>query len=343
MYGPPGSNPAGIRRVNMRFLFFIYRWLAQPPEVPGNLKKALTVMRSMVKDTFKDASSRNFQPATIQKNNVLPQSHNDSADLGTNTNEGTKEKCLCDWETIMKTKLTTILLVVLAAATVRGRAMEANFCPPSGCPEGVATVGVQVPVTTYVDESRPVTVTRMVPVETEVEVPRGRWVNERRLAPTTRRVYVNEQYTVNETRVRTRPETRTRRVTRTIRDTETRQVNETVYDRVCDPATGRERRVARTVCRTVTVPVRRKVCVDEPYTVNVRYRETVPVTRTRRVARNVQDTREVCERRYVTEMVREKITTMQPVTETRMETRRRAVCTTQTIQSPLAAAEFALR
>lgn len=162
----------------------------------------------------------------------------------------------------------------------------------------------------------PVQTTRMVPVTREIEVPRGRWVTETRNVPCNRTIYVNEQYTKNVSKWERRPVTRTRRVTKTVCENETRVVNETVYDTACDPCTGRARRIPRTVTRTVTVPVKRKICVDEPYTAYERRRVTVPVTKTRRVPRTVTETRQVQERRWVTEMVKERVTVMQPVTET---------------------------
>ncbi|MCC8190779.1 MAG: hypothetical protein LIP77_09120 [Planctomycetes bacterium] len=233
---------------------------------------------------------------------------------------------------MMKTKLTALLLLSMAVAQA---AVAANYCPPAGCPEPVQTVRVEVPVTQYIEEPYTVNVTRMVPVEREVMVPCGRWVTERRQVPTTRTIYVDEPYTVNETRYVTRQETRMRQVTRTVRETQARVVNDVVYENVCDEC-GRNQQVARTVSRTVNVPVKRRVCVEEPYTVNVRVPISVPVTRTRRVARSVPATREVCERRYVTETVARRVTTMQPVVETRVQTRRRAVTTTQVVEQPVA-------
>lgn len=210
-------------------------------------------------------------------------------------------------------------------------ARAGDFCPPAErWVDVVETVQVQVPVTTYVDEPYEYKVTRMVPTETEVDCPQGRWVTERRTVPCTRTVYENEAYTAYEPRYEMRPETRTRRVNRTVWENQTRTVTDRVYENVCDSC-GRSRRVARNVCRTVTVPVKRKVCVEEPYTVNVRHRVMVPVTKTRRVARSVPSTREVVEQRYVTENVRRKVTTMRPVEETRYSTRKRAVCTNQTV------------
>lgn len=193
----------------------------------------------------------------------------------------------------------------------------------------VETVKVQVPVTTYVDEPYSYQATRMVPTQQQVQVPVGRWVTETRSVPCTRTVYETEAYTDYETRTVSRPETRMRNVTRTVRENETRMVNKTVYDRYCDPCTGKSRRVARTVSRAVVVPVKRKVCVQEPYTVNVRERVSVPVTRTRQVARQVAETRQVQERRWVTETENRTVTTMKPVQETVNATRKRAVTTMQ--------------
>lgn len=242
-------------------------------------------------------------------------------------------------DSVMKTALMTAC--VLAMAIVPAFAVDSTYCPPVGCPQPPQTVSVQVPVTEYVDEPYTVNVTRMVPVEQVVEVPQGRWVTERRQVPATRTEYVNEPYTVNVTRYETRRETRTRQVNRTVRDYETRQVNRRVYERVCDPVTGRSRRVARDVCDTVTVPVKRRVCVDEPYTVNVRYPVSVPVTRTRRVVRQVPTTREVCERRWVTNTVRQTVTTMQPVVETQTAVRRRAVVTNRIVERPVETTDLA--
>ena len=236
----------------------------------------------------------------------------------------------------MKTLLTTAVIMAFVVILNTTPAKGAGYCPPVGCPEPVRTVNVQVPVTTYVDEQYPVKVTRMVPVEREVSVNCGRWVTEQRQVPTTRTIYVNEPYTAYETRYQTRPETRTRKVAKTICVNETRQVCKKVYDKVCDPCTGKTTKVARTVYNTVNRPVKRRIYVDQEYTVNVRCPVTVPVTKTRKVAQRVQSTRMVSERRWIPETATRKVVTMEPVVETRMETRRRAVCTLQTRQVPVA-------
>lgn len=223
---------------------------------------------------------------------------------------------------------TAIVALVTAVST---HAVGANYCAPAErWVDMVETVQVQVPVTTYVDEPYQVRSTRMVPVDEYVMVPQRRWVNETRTVPCTRTVYETETYVVNETRYENRPQTRYRKVNRTVREMEARTVTRKVCEQVCDPATGRTRTVTRKVCDTEMVPVKRKICVEEPYTVNVRCPVTVPVTKTRRVARQVPATRQVSERRCVTDMVRQKVTRMQPVEETRTVMRKKAVCTTRT-------------
>lgn len=213
------------------------------------------------------------------------------------------------------------LFCVLALTMMLGRAYAVEFCPPQGCPPEPAvfpSVGpAPLPGTGSCGPVQPVMQqTRMVPQQQVVQVPRQRWVTERRTVPCTRTIYVNEPYTTYETRTERRPETRMRQVTRTVRETERRVVNETVYQSYCDPVTGQRTSCPRQVTRTIDVPVKRKVCVQEPYTVNTKYKVRVPVTKYRRVARTVQATREVTERRCVTEMVPQTVTVMRPMVET---------------------------
>ena len=228
-------------------------------------------------------------------------------------------------------KRIAFVLVGIAMAAGHACAMDTLACPPAERWVNVyETVQVQVPVTEYVDVPHQETYTRMVPVQTQVTEPRQRWVNETRTVPATRTIYVDQPYTVNECRYERRPVTRYRQVNRTVRETEARQVCRTVYDRVCDPCTGKSRKVARTGYETKMVPVKRKICVTEPYTAYERERVMVPVTKTRRVAQQVACTRQVVERRCITEMVPRTVTTMRPVTETRTVMRKQAVCTTRT-------------
>lgn len=230
----------------------------------------------------------------------------------------------------MKNTLMACAALIMAAGLAN--AGEAAFCPPPPPPvqsymDVVETVTVQVPVTTYVEERVPCVTTRMVPVQQQIQVPQGRWVTETRTVPCTRTVYETQAYTDYETRTVSRPVTRMRKVNRTITENETRVVNETVYDRVCDPCTGKTTKVPRCVSRTVVVPVKRKICVEEPYTDTVKERIRVPVQRTRQVAREVPSTRQVTERRWVTETACRTVTTMQPVQETAYGTRKVPVTT----------------
>lgn len=226
-----------------------------------------------------------------------------------------------------------VAMIVFAGVTLAG---QPNVCPPTGCPDyGNQSYQIQVPVTKVVDVPETVTYTRMVPFTRDVEVPRGKWVMERKQVPSTRTIYVNEPYTVNETRYEYRPETRMRQVNRRVRDVEQRQVNETVYTNVYDQSSCRWVRVPRNVCRTISVPVTRNVCVSEPYTARVRVPVTVPVTKYRKVAKTVPCNREVKERRWVTEMVREQVTEMRPVTESRVQMRQQRVCTTELVNQPI--------
>ncbi len=225
----------------------------------------------------------------------------------------------------MKTKMIAVLSACMFIAVSYANAGQ--FCP----------VGVEcapVPTMQYITEQVPVTTTRMIPVDRQVMVPKTRWVYETRQVPCTRTEYVNEAYTVYEPRYERRPETRMRRVTRTVRETEAREVARTIYENSCGPC-GQNVRVARKVYETKYVPVKRRVCVDEPYTVNVRHKVSVPVTKTRRVARQVPAMRSVQERRCITEMVPQTVREMRAVTETRMESRQRAVCTTQYVERPV--------
>ncbi len=222
----------------------------------------------------------------------------------------------------------TLLAAIAAAVVISGQAFAVEYCPTP-----VVPATMQVPVTTYVEEPRQYTVTRMVPNTRTVQVPQRRAVQERVQVPCTRTEWVNETYTTTESRWSTRPETRMRKRTTTVIEEQPRTVRRRFSRDVCDEC-GRSRRVHETACVTEMVPVRRRVVVDEPYTVNVRYRVNVPVTKTRRVARQVPATREVMQTRYVTEMVNQTVTEMQPVSQVMGYTVRRPVTTYQTVPAP---------
>jgi hypothetical protein len=149
--------------------------------------------------------------------------------------------------------------------------------------------------------------TSYCPTTRTVQVPCRRKITERVMVPCTRTEWVNETYTTTETRWATRPDTRMRKRTTTVVENRPRTVNRRVWSQTCDEC-GMPRSVCTTHRVTEIVPVRRRVCVDEPYTVNVRYKISVPVTKTRRVKRQVPSTREVVRTRYVTEMVDRTVT-----------------------------------
>ncbi len=235
----------------------------------------------------------------------------------------------------MKKLLATVCATVLLGTTAWA-ADPCNTCNP--CPpkekwiEVCETVQVQVPVTEYVEEPCEVQVTRMVPCEQEVEVCKGKWVFEIQTMQATKTVNECEEYTVNETRYEMRPETRTRQVKKEICEQVEKQVTKKVCEEICDPETGKMKKVWKEVCETVMVPVKKVICVDEEYTVNVKCPVTVPVTKTRRVCKQVPYTKEVRVPKYVTVTEKKKVTVMQPVTETKTVMKKRAVCTTKTVE-----------
>ena len=214
--------------------------------------------------------------------------------------------------------------------------MGAEVCPPPPPKdkwiEVCETIQVPVAVTEYVDEPCEVKVTRMIPVEREVEVQSGKWVYEEKRIPYMKKVTEREEYAVNETVYEIRPETRTRKVQRVVREETEKTVVDRVPEEICDPATGRTVRRWREECRTVIVPVERRIMVDEEYTVNVRCPVQTPVVKTRQVTREVPDFRLVRTPRYVCENVKRKVKTLEPSVETQTVVRKRAVKTTRMVE-----------
>ncbi|MCC8191316.1 MAG: hypothetical protein LIP77_11910 [Planctomycetes bacterium] len=212
-------------------------------------------------------------------------------------------------------------------------AIDCNPCPPAEKWVDVCeTVQVQVPVTEYVEEPVEVKVTRMVPCEQEVTTYENKWTFELKCVPYMKKEVVCEEYTVNEPRTDYREETRYRTVTRVVCDYEEKTVIDKVCEEVCDPVSGRIRKVYRDECRTVTVPVKRKVCEEVPYTVKVPCKVMVPVTKTRKVVREVPSTKEVRTPKCIKVPVTRKVTVMKPMIETQTVLRKKAVCTTRTVE-----------
>ncbi|MDR1535048.1 MAG: hypothetical protein LBU64_08120 [Planctomycetota bacterium] len=225
-----------------------------------------------------------------------------------------------------------VAAMFLASASV---SPGGEICPPPVVEKWVEvceTVQVEIPVVEYVDTPCEIKVTRMCPVEKEVPVTVGKWVYEECQVPYVRRVVECEEYTDYETRYEMRPETRIRKVPQIVCEEEERTVVDKVAEEVCDPYTGGIKKVWREVCRTVTVPVRRKIMVEEQYTVNVKCPVKVPITRTRKVIKEVPDTRTVSRRKYVSETKTKTVTVMEPRFEISTVMRKKAVKTTKMVE-----------
>ncbi|MDR1520293.1 MAG: hypothetical protein LBU23_09165 [Planctomycetota bacterium] len=232
----------------------------------------------------------------------------------------------------MRTWLMSLAVVCCAG----GSALGIDLCnprpPKEKWVEVCETVKIEVPVTEYVDEPCEIQVTRMERVETEVEVCEGKWVYETQTVDCLKWVTECEEYTVNKTRYEKRPETRVRQVPKTICENVEKTVTKRISEDVCDPATGKISKVWREVCETVTVPVNKTIMVDEEYTVMVKCPVTVPITKIRKVKKQVPATKEVRVKKFVQTPVLKKVVTMKPVVETKTVMKKRAVCTTKTVE-----------
>ncbi|MDR2391646.1 MAG: hypothetical protein LBE84_08215 [Planctomycetota bacterium] len=227
------------------------------------------------------------------------------------------------------------IVAVLAVLGLAPLAPAANSCAPPPREKWVEvceTVRVRVPVVEYVEEPCEVKVNRMVPREQEVSVNAGKWVFEESEIQDCKKVVECETYTVNVTRYETRRETRVRRIPQVVCEEEEKTVVARVPEMACDPATGRMIRTWREECRTVTVPVRRTIMVEEPYIVEVKYPVQVPVVRTREVVREVPVVRKIRTPKYVCDVRKKTVKVMEPKVETQTVMRRRAVKTYRTIE-----------
>jgi hypothetical protein len=222
-------------------------------------------------------------------------------------------------------------LAAFLAAPLWG-AEDCQAPPREKWAEVCETVRIRVPVTEYIEEPCEVKVTRMCPVEKQVETRVGKWIYEECEVKTTRKVVECESYTVNETRYEIRPEIRVRRAPRIVCE----EVEKTVVDKVCeevyDPATCSTRKVWTDVRRTVAVPVERRVMIEEEYTVDVKCPVQYPVVKTRKVVREVPETRMLRTPKYVYETAIKTVKVMEPKVETVTVLRKRAVKTYKTIE-----------
>lgn len=132
------------------------------------------------------------------------------------------------------------------------------------------------------------------------EVPVRKVVEETKLVPVKRRVVEEEVYLAHEKRTGTYSEPRTRTARRTVEVPATKMVSEAKILAV-KPDYGTATRLARGVNRKVVVTTRKEVQeYEESYTAQVKYDYTVPVTKTRKVAKTVEEYKAVPVRKTVT-------------------------------------------
>ena len=135
-----------------------------------------------------------------------------------------------------------------------------------------------------------------------VTVPVKSIVNETKIVPVTRRVVEEENYVVMEKQTGSYMEPRTRLAKRTVEVPTTKVVAQAKYKTV-EPCAGTAPRVTRKVQKKV-VPTTMKVTeeFEEDYMHEVKYDYNVPVTKTRKVKKNVQEFKTVSTPRTVTTM-----------------------------------------
>jgi hypothetical protein len=193
------------------------------------------------------------------------------------------------------------------------------------------TVRVEVPAVEYVVEPVEIEVRTMTPVEEEIDSFELVYEEVDKEITVNRIVQECVEETVQVKKRELVPETRTRQVWRSVVKFEKRPVCRTVYDIICDPCTGKETRVARTVETVIEVPVRSKVCETEEYIAKVATWKEVPVTRIRVVEKCVPEKKVVKEKVCRKVPVKKKVTVMRPTTVKKTVNQQKKVCTTKTV------------
>lgn len=173
--------------------------------------------------------------------------------------------------------------LLLSQPVVQGSCDPAPACPPA--PPVCKPVE---PVCKPVPAPAPVAVCKPEPVckpTKLVQVPVASVFNEVRTVPRKRKTYVNEEYTVQEKHTQTMNELRTRTATRKVPVETTKSVDYVKLTTV-EPCSGNAPRLTRKI-RTKIVPttIMVKEEYEETYTVPVKLDYTVPVTKTRKVAK----------------------------------------------------------
>ncbi len=214
-----------------------------------------------------------------------------------------------------------MLLTLVLAAAVCGAAPAADSNPPLLCDAGApAPAGGACPPPPPVCPPPPPVCAPPPPVcpppppvcapKPEVckviEVPVKTCVNEVRTVTVKKKVWDEECYTAEEKRTEVVNEVRTRTARRQVPVTVAKEVSEAKIVTVKDPGYGSVPRLARGVNRKI-VPVTRMQTeeYEETYLQPVRHTVSVPVVKTRKVAREVEEVQ----------------TITVPVTVTTMETR----------------------
>jgi hypothetical protein len=122
-----------------------------------------------------------------------------------------------------------------------------------------------------------------------VEVPVRKVVQETRTVPVKKKVWEEECYVDNEIQYETFNEVRTRTAYRKVPMESTKEIYDICLTKV-EPCTGRGPRLSRRVnVTTVPTTIQVKEAYEETYTVPVKQSFTVPVTKTRKVARVVEE------------------------------------------------------
>lgn len=235
----------------------------------------------------------------------------------------------------LSASLAAMLLAAPAWAGPRNAADDCNTCPPPPRKDRYAevceTVQVEVPCIEYVDVPCEVNVTRMVEEEEEVPIMTTQWTYEPREVTEMKRVTECEEYQTEVTKTMFTYETRTRQVPKIVEEMEEKLVTKRIPRQECDPNTGCPRVVYDEVCESITVPVKRRIMVDEEYECRVAKKVPVSVTRTRKVTRMVPVTKTVMEPKCNQVPSTKIVKVRKPVCETKTIMRRRAVRTTKLV------------
>jgi len=182
-------------------------------------------------------------------------------------------------------------------------------------------VEVQVPVQTWVEEKQMVKYTEMQETQEQMNVK----VNKT--------IWVDEEYDCYEYVTRQVEFQGTRKVAQKVCEMVEKTVKKTIL--VCCPGDpcnpcAKPKRVKQVVTETILVPVYKTVCVDEPYTYTKCVVDTVPVKRTRKVAKCIEEDKVVTVTKCIPVVKEKEVTVKKCVTV--METRQQ--CVRKRVQVP---------